>query len=151
MLTRDLLQSRADPDVDRLQRIEDPEAFVWRILPHAARTFTACITLLPAESARAMAVAYLYCRILDTYEDLIPLPAEREVALAQFSGRFHGPKADLDPAPRIDASYARDVRDRTHVVLVNRCGLVDQVFQTLTPHTRRDIADLVREMGSGMI
>ena len=151
MLTRDLLQSRADPDVDRLQRIADPEAFVWRILPHAARTFTACITLLPAESARAMAVAYLYCRILDTYEDLIPQPVEREAALAEFSTRFDGPDGEPKPAPRIDTRYARDPRDRTHVVLVNRCGLVDHVFHTLAPPTRRYIMDLVREMGSGMI
>lgn len=151
LLTRDLLQSRADPDVERLQRIADPEAFVWRILPHAARTFTACITLLPAESARAMAVAYLYCRILDTYEDLIPQAAEREMALAEFSGRFDGPSGEPRPAPSIEARYARDPRDRTHVVLVNRCSLVDQVFQTLTPYTRRCIIDLVGEMGSGMI
>jgi phytoene/squalene synthetase len=151
LLTRDLLQSRSQPDVERLQQVGDPEAFVWRILPHAARTFAACITLLPAESARAAAVAYLYCRILDTYEDLIPQPAEREEALADFSRRF--PLTDgaaPRPAPRIDAARARDLRDRTHVVLVNRCHLVDEVFRTLTPHARRNIADLVRSMASGM-
>ena len=52
LLTRDLLRSRARPDVAGLESIDDPETFVWTILPHAARTFTACIMLLPAESAR---------------------------------------------------------------------------------------------------
>jgi phytoene/squalene synthetase len=155
LLTRDLLQSRSQPDVERLQAVGDPEAFVWRILPHAARTFAACITLLPAESARAAAVAYLYCRILDTYEDLIPQPVEREEALADFGRRFRltDGAAPLPPrpAPRIDAARARDLRDRTHVVLVNRCHLVDEVFGTLTPHARRNIADLVEAMASGMI
>lgn len=152
LLTRDLLQSRARPDVDRLQRIGDPEAFVWSILPHAARTFAACIALLPSEFALAAAVGYLYCRILDTYEDLIPTPVERERALAAFSDRFRatggGPTA---AAPRLDAARARDLRDRTHIVLVNRCALVDQVFRTLTPDARRDIAELVASMAEGMI
>jgi phytoene/squalene synthetase len=154
LLTRDLLQSRARPDVERLQRIGDPEAFVWSILPHAARTFAACIALLPAEFALAAAVGYLYCRILDTYEDLIPRPADRERALTAFSRRFQVPEGTPpDVAPQVDASgdLVRDLRDRTHVVLVNRCELVDEVFRTLTPDARRNIADLVESMASGMI
>jgi phytoene/squalene synthetase len=151
LITRDLLQSRSRPNVRRLERIGDPESFVWRILPHAARTFTACITLLPAESARAMAVAYLYCRILDTYEDLIPHPDEREAALATFSHRFRVPGTAPTAAPPIDPGRARDPRDQTHLVLVNRCHLVDQVFATLHPLVRSNIADLVESMGAGMI
>jgi phytoene/squalene synthetase len=151
LLTRDLLHSRAQPDVERLQRIGDPETFVWSILPHAARTFAACIALLPAEFALAAAVGYLYCRILDTYEDLIPDPEERDRALADFSRRFRDiDAAHLPPAPRLDVSRARDLRDRTHVVLVNRCGLVDEVFRTLTADARRNIADLVDSMAEGM-
>jgi phytoene/squalene synthetase len=152
LITRDLLRTRADPDVGRLERIGDPESFIWAMLPHAARTFAACITLLPAEFARAAAVAYLYCRILDTYEDLVPDAAERERALAEFSRRFSaaGDGGPL-PAPPIEPSYAREPRDRAHVVLVNRCGLLDEIYRTLTPHVRRDIVDLVEGMAEGMI
>lgn len=152
LITRDLLQSRAHPDLARLRAIDDPESFVWRILPHAARTFTASITLLPADSARAMAVAYLYCRMLDTYEDLLPDPAEREQALAQFGARFGRPESAAPaPAPRIARARARDARDQTHVVLVNRCRLVDAVFGSLHPIVRRHTADLVASMAAGMI
>lgn len=152
LLTRDLFHNRARPDVEALQGVADPESFVWRILPHAARTFAACITLLPAESARAAAVAYLYCRILDTYEDLVPPPAEREAALADFGCRFQvSDGASMKAAVRLDASRARDPRDQTHVVLVNRCHLVDEVFRTLSPYARRDIAELVESMATGMI
>lgn len=152
LITRELLQTRSQPDVESLQEIVDPETFVWRCLPHAARTFAACITLLPAETARTAAVAYLYCRILDTYEDLVPQPAERDEALAAFSRRFHVPGGAAPmPAPAIDPRRARDARDRTHVVLVNRCQLVDAVFRTLTPHAQRDIAELVESMATGMI
>jgi farnesyl-diphosphate farnesyltransferase len=152
LITRDLLQSRSHPDLARLRAIGDAESFVWRILPHAARTFTACITLLPADSARAMAVAYLYCRMLDTYEDLLPDAAEREQALAAFGARFGGPDgAALAPAPRIARARARDARDQTHVVLVNRCRLVDEVFASLQPVVQEHTADLVRSMAEGMI
>ena len=151
MITRDLIQSRAHPDVARLRAIDDPESFVWRILPHAARTFTASITLLPADSARAMAVAYLYCRMLDTYEDLLPDAAERERALAAFAARFGADGIPPAAAPRIARSRARDARDQTHVVLVNRCRLVDQVFVSLQPVVRRHTMDLVRSMAAGMI
>ncbi|HEY6223626.1 MAG TPA: squalene/phytoene synthase family protein, partial [Gemmatimonadales bacterium] len=152
MITRDLIQSRAHPDVARLRAIADPESFVWRILPHAARTFTASITLLPADSARAMAVAYLYCRMLDTYEDLLPDATEREQALQAFGTRFGGTDGSaLVPAPRIARARARDARDQTHVVLVNRCRLVDEVFASLQPVVRRHTADLVESMAAGMI
>ena len=150
LITRDLLQSRAHPDLARLRAIDDPESFVWRILPHAARTFTASITLLPADSARAMAVAYLYCRMLDTYEDLLPDPGERERALATFAARFGGTDG-IRPAPRIARARARDARDQTHVVLVNRCRLVDEVFGSLQPLVQRHTADLVESMAAGMI
>lgn len=152
LLTRELLQSRAHPDVAPLQAIGDPETFVWRILPHAARTFAACITLLPADFARAAAIGYLYCRILDTYEDLIPDPAEREAALAAFGRRFGGPDGTApSPAPSLAEARAHDQRDRTHVLLVNRCELLDRVYLTLAAPVRRHIAGLVSAMADGMI
>jgi len=152
LLTRELFRTRSRPDVARLRAIVDPETFVWKCLPHAARTFAACITLLPKESARTAAVAYLYCRILDTYEDLLPDRQEREAALEQFGARFPHPDAEpRGPAPRVASGRARDVRDQAHVVLVNRCQLIDQVFCALTPHARRNIAELVVAMSAGMI
>jgi len=151
LLTRELFRTRSQPDVARLRAIDDPETFVWKCLPHAARTFAACITLLPKESARTAAVAYLYCRILDTYEDLIPDGQEREAALAEFGARFTSAVAPPGPAPRIARRRARDRRDQAHVVLVNRCQLVDQVYSALTPHARRNIAQLVESMSGGMI
>ena len=48
LLVRDLIVDRKDPALDRLRAIEDPESFVWSVLPHAARTFSASIALLPA-------------------------------------------------------------------------------------------------------
>ena len=98
LILRDLVARRDSPNLKALDRIDDPERFVWAILPHAARTFSSCIALLPARSALPAAVAYLYCRMLDTYEDLVPDHRRRETALRAFAARF-GTDGPLGPAP----------------------------------------------------
>ena len=152
LLLRDLLADRRRPDLERLAMIQEPEQFVWEILPHAARTFSACIILLPSVMALPSAVAYLYCRILDSYEDLLPDTGDRDKALASFVERLEAADSDALPgkASAIDPALARDARDSGHVLLVNRCSLVDRVFITLDAEVRRFIVDLVREMSQGM-
>ncbi len=152
LLVRDLVVDRADPDLAALGRLTDPERFLWAILPHAARTMSASIALLPARSAKASAVAYLYCRMLDTYEDLVPDVAGREAALHAFAARFDaaGPDGALPAAPPLDARTA-DPSDRAHVLLVERCDLVDRVYTRLEPAVRGIIRDLVADMAAGMV
>jgi phytoene/squalene synthetase len=149
LIARNLLANRERPDLEVLSRIEEPEAFVWAILPHAARTFSAAIAMLPARAALPAAVAYLYCRMLDTYEDLVPDRHEREAQLAAFGARFR-PDGSVAPAPAIRAAVDRDLRDKAHLLLVERAGLVDQVFVGFDLPTRGVIADLVRDMAEGM-
>jgi phytoene/squalene synthetase len=152
LIFRDLLTSRERPKLDRLARIDDPEAFVWAILPHAARTFAACIALLPRRSALPAAVAYLYCRMLDTYEDLVPDPATRETALRAFAARLTiANDRRLPSAPEILTASDRDDRDRAHLLLVRRADLVDRVFLSLDEPAREVIRDLVRDMATGMV
>src|SRR3954471_12294198 len=124
LIARNLLANRERPDLEALSRIEDSERFVWEILPHAARTFSAAIAMLPKRAALPAAVAYLYCRMLDTYEDLVPERHEREAQLAAFGGRFR-PDGSVAAAPVIRAATDNDLRDKSHLLLVERAGLVD--------------------------
>lgn len=155
LLVRDLVVDRDAPDLDGLRRIADPERFLWAILPHAARTFSACIAMLPAASARTAAVGYLYCRILDTYEDMLVDVDARCAALDAFAARF-GPRdaaeppVALPPARALDAGLAHDARDRTHLLLVERCELVDRVHATLPAAARALVRDVVADMAAGM-
>jgi len=137
------LTNRDAPDLVRLRGIADPERFVWAILPHAARTFAACIALLPSKKARAAAVGYLYCRCLDTYEDLAPEPGP---LLEAFAARFDTGA----PAPRIPEPRVQDARDRAHLLLVERVDRVDAVFGALSDEHRRGIVRCVRAMADGM-
>jgi len=52
LLLQGLTVNRRRPDLESLARETRPERFVWRILPHAARSFAASIVVLPADEAR---------------------------------------------------------------------------------------------------
>ncbi len=145
-LLRDLFTDRAHPDLAALAAIDDPQRFVWAILPHAARTFSSTIGLLPRPLAEASAVGYLYCRMLDTYEDLVPDAEERERALGVFATRLE----TGTPAPAIGAHLALDPRDEAHLLLVRRCTLVDQAYAQLAAPAQALIRTLVAEMAAGM-
>ena len=142
LLIRDILVDRERPDLERLRSLREPDRFVWEILPHAARTFSACIAMLPRPAARAAAVGYLYCRILDTYEDLHPESEPREAALRAFAARLH--LEALPPAPPIPRDLREDGRDEGHLLLVER------VYQTLSSDQRGAVRDLVSSMAEGM-
>lgn len=147
-LLRGLAVDRRRPDLPALARETDPERFIWQVLPHAARSFAASIVVLPEKKAKAAAVAYLYCRMLDTYEDLVPEPAACVTGLRRFAERF---ESDPPRAPvTLEASLARDDRDLVYLLLIDRCHLVDAVFATLGEDARLQIAMLVRSMADGM-
>ncbi len=145
LLVRGVRNDRDRPDLDHLAAIDDPMDFVWAMLPHAARTFATSILILPAAQARTAAVGYLYCRMLDTYEDLSD-DTDREAALEAFATRM----TTLEPPPPAPTT-ARDDRDRVHLLLIERCHLVDRVLATLPADDRRSITGLVRAMADGMV
>ena len=145
-----LLANRRKPPLSKLRGIKDPEDFFWQILPHAARTFSLVIVFLPPRMRRALALAYLYCRMLDTYEDLLPSAEEKERALQRFVDRFDDPHG-LKPAPALDSSLTDDPRESTHLLLVNRAPDIDRNFERLERPQQDAVRRLVRRMGSGMI
>lgn len=148
LIARNLLTSRERPDLGRLAAIDDPQQFVWSILPHAARTFSACIAILPRRLALPAAVGYLYCRMLDTYEDLVPEHDKRDVALRAFAARLGD--STLPPAPAIETATDTDDRDRSHLLLVRKSRLVDELFLSFPEPTRAVVRDLVHDMAEGM-
>ena len=145
-----LLANRRKPPLPKLKEIKDPEHFFWQILPHAARTFSLVIVFLPPRMRRALALAYLYCRMLDTYEDLLPTVDEKQRALQCFIDRFDDPNG-LKPAPAIDSALTTDPRESTHLLLVNRSADIDRNFERLDRPQQDAVRRLVRRMGTGMI
>ena len=99
---------------------------------------------------KTLAVAYLYCRMLDTYEDLLPGVPAKENALQRFIQRLTD-GGDPAPAPALDPSLTDDPRERTHLLLVNRADLIDRIFIQLPDTHQQAICCLVQRMGEGMI
>jgi phytoene/squalene synthetase len=89
--------------------------------------------------------------MLDTYEDLVPDRTAREASLRAFAARLAAAANGVLPsAPPIDSASDRDERDRAHLLLVQRAGLVDRVFLSLDEPARGVVRDLVRDMADGM-
>ncbi len=141
-----LSADRRRPPLAALAAESDPERFVWRILPHAARTFGLAIVLLPARLARPVAAAYLWCRTLDTLEDLSPDATTRAEGFAACVAAAAGGGAPPLPIGAI----VQDVRDRAHLLLVERASLLGQFTATLGLDSRARIAALVQAMADGM-
>lgn len=150
-LLENLRADRSRPPLAKLDAIDDAERFAWSILPYAARTFSFCIALLPRRTARPLAVAYLYCRMLDTCEDLPRDAAAKQAALRAFLGRFDEGGGAPRPPPPLSSDLARDERDRVYLLLLARAGRVDRFFLALPAPQRAVILRLVRRMGEGMV
>jgi phytoene/squalene synthetase len=145
-VARNLLANRSDPPLDRLEAEQDPERFLWRMLPHAARTFSLAIAVLPPDLGRSIGIAYLCCRLLDTVEDLARDPEERDRmfdAVAAFA-------RDGRPLPEMSAAWIQDSRDRAHLMLLRRSDLVARLLASLPAAPRGRIAGLVERMAAGM-
>ncbi len=148
LLIRGTLLNREEPDLARLGSIEDPERFGWAILPHVARSFAASILLLPHTQAKTAMVGYLYSRMLDTYEDMVPDHDQRIEALRWSATRFS--TGDLTVAPPPVEVSAASPRQRVHRLLVERCELVDRLYGGLGEDDQAKVAALVTAMAASM-
>ena len=123
LLVKGMRVDRDHPDIAGLRALQNDERFVWEILPHAARSFAPCILALPSKLALPTALGYLYCRVLDTHEDLLEEPAERARALAEVSERLSALATGRTPSEVPVYSHAcQDARDEVHALLAQELG-----------------------------
>lgn len=134
--------------------------FCVETLPAVSRTFAINIRVLKGELYRAVLVAYLFCRIVDTVEDAEGLSIDlRNRLLDEYMAFFNSPGLDperlrewialfgsLDPT---DPDLRRDVTSPEQR-LIQKCSLVFAVFSNLPAETRAIISDCVLEMAAGM-
>ncbi len=133
---------------------EKDEQFQQRILQGVSRTFALTIPQLPAALSRAVANAYLLCRIADTIEDDAGLSLEDKRA---FSERFilivEG-RGDAEEA----AAFARELAPRlaghasaAERELIQRTPSVVRITHAFNANQRTAMARCVRVMTEGMV
>ncbi len=116
------------------------------MLPKVSRTFAICIRLLPDGLDQSVLVAYLLCRIADTFEDTPALPAEQRAALlGSFAACLEDEAA---PADAVTAAFPAPATDDES--LVASADVVLREYWSLpTPH-RDAVRPWIREMCDGM-
>ena len=143
---------RDSPDIPALQALEPAERYVWGVLPHAARSFAPCILALPSTMALPAALGYLYCRILDTHEDLIEDEPKRRRALEHVCRRLRDLSAGATPCAPPEAEHmTKDSRDDVHVMIAHNISKLDALFLSLGSDEQRLILELVEDMAKGML
>lgn len=148
----------------------DPQkalAYAREILPEVSRTFDLAIRFLPGQLGRPVGLAYLLCRIADTFEDsAILAPSQRQVMLyryAELLGRpdrydklllhelksaFDGDLASGHVGGPVSTSSFPD--HLPSVKLVENLDLILAAADTLPEQFRRQIFPRVQEMSLGM-
>ncbi|MEQ8494776.1 MAG: squalene/phytoene synthase family protein, partial [Gammaproteobacteria bacterium] len=129
----------------------DDERFQHHILQGVSRTFALTIPQLPPALYRAVANAYLLCRIADTIEDDAALPfAEKQRYSEQFIDIVEG-SGDAEPfatelAPRLASHASAAERE-----LIANTPAVIRITHALNPVQRHAMARCVRVMAEGMV
>lgn len=127
------------------------EQFQHRILQGVSRTFALTIPQLPTDLYRAVANAYLLCRIADTVEDDAGLSFDdKRRYCEQFIGIVEGrlPAADFaaDLAPRL-ASHATPAERE----LISSTAAVIRITHSFNSAQQSAMARCVRIMADGMV
>ncbi len=127
------------------------ERFQHHILQGVSRTFALTIPQLPAALYRAVANAYLLCRIADTIEDDAELSfADKQRYSEQFIAIVEG-RADAAPfaaelAPRLAPHATAAERE-----LIAGTAAVVRITHALNPAQQAAMARCVRIMAEGMV
>ncbi len=146
LLYKNFTVARNNPPLTKLQNISNPKEFSLAILPYVSRTFSLFISLLPKQTVLPCTVSYLYCRILDTYEDLNHIVNKDRVMLLQGVPRhLRGrnlivPPAQTSPSPE----------DQASLLLIEKSNLVREAFFTLPRQPQASIIRLITTMSEGM-
>ncbi|WP_233840835.1 phytoene/squalene synthase family protein [Dyella sp. 2HG41-7] len=126
------------------------DAYQDAILPKVSRTFALTIPQLPPELRRAVANAYLLCRIADTIEDEPALSAEQKRAFENafvdaVVGETDAHEVADEVAPLLSDSTLEAERD-----LMRQLPLVLEVTRSLAPSQQASIVKCLRIMSHGM-
>jgi farnesyl-diphosphate farnesyltransferase len=124
----------------------DGRAYCEEVLPRVSRTFAVCIRLLPSGLEHSVLIAYLLCRIADTFEDTLSLPAGERAQLLDHLARCledEGPSGD-----RITAAFPHPTSSEEE--LVASADIVLDQYRRLPTSHREAVRPWIQEMCEGM-
>jgi len=148
---------------ENMTKKQAAEQFTREMLPQVSRTFNLAIKFLPENLGRPVGLAYLLCRIADTFEDSAVLsPMERQEMLGKYSKLLerdgHYDKALLGEIQNAFRDKQANVESNTssfpdHIPSVSLVENLDQVLlavESMPASFRNHIFPRVQEMSTGM-
>jgi farnesyl-diphosphate farnesyltransferase len=139
-------------DSNKNMPCEDPWDYSAFLLQKVSRTFALNITVLPNAARRQVLLAYLYCRMADTFEDDPRISAaDKKVLLDGFAGVFQ-PGQDALPLwesfyPQLPKHWSEEVWDEK-LCLDGACSV--GLFKEMPTQVQGYVAATVHEMSRGM-
>jgi len=130
------------------------ELFTLQMLPQVSRTFSLAIRFLPKNLGRPVGLAYLFCRIADTFEDSEVLPvSQRQDMLYKFAdllktgeSKYINELKSAFQGKTIDGSADH----KPSIKLVENLDQVLTAADSLSAISREHIYFRVQEMSLGM-
>jgi len=158
LVYRCIFKDRHNFDIQQLEKIKEDDIFIYEILPYVARAFALSIVVLPDQLSIPAALGYCYCRILDTFEDMLVDPVMRRSAL-QITTRLlkkiirgKNCNAELRKISMYETVLVKTKKkDETYCLLVREIHRINRVFSNQDDAVKKMIYVLVKKMSKGMI
>ena len=153
-----IFKNRHDFNIGDLESIRDNHDFIYAMLPYVARAFSLSIVVLPEKLCVPAALGYCYCRILDTFEDMLPDPTMRSDALRAVPRLLRkiikgdNYVADAQMLSRCEQQLVQTKRkDAAYCLLVREIYRINQVFGQQDFAVKHLVYRLVKKMSRGMV
>lgn len=158
LVYRCIFKDRHNFNIQQLEKIKQDNIFIYEILPYVARSFALSIVVLPDQLSIPAALGYCYCRILDTFEDMLVDPVMRQSALQ--TTRYMLKKIidgnnynnELDNICYYESELVKTKKkDEAYCLLVREIYRINRVFSKQDSAVKKMIYILVKKMSKGMI
>ncbi|MBW2525603.1 MAG: hydroxymethylglutaryl-CoA reductase, degradative [Deltaproteobacteria bacterium] len=147
---RDVRLPSDRPVERRVPASEADHEFGRRLLPAVSRTFALSIEALPQALRESVRVAYLLCRVADSFEDAAGIAlAERELLMSAFETTMRHDDTDPRLVEQLAASTLRGV-PAEELELARNAGAVLRCFRSLDAEVREMVRGPVLTMVGGM-
>jgi phytoene/squalene synthetase len=153
-----MFKDRHKFSIENLESVKGNEDFIYAILPYVARSFSLSIVVLPDKLSMPTALGYCYCRILDTFEDMLIDPTMRETALRLLPRIIKNLIKSQDCSADVKQIFNYEKylvktkkKDETYCLLVREINRINQVLCQQDHAVKDLIYRLVKKMSKGMI
>jgi phytoene/squalene synthetase len=153
-----MFKDRHNFNIEKLEGVKGNEEFIYAILPYVARSFSLSIVVLPDKLSIPAALGYCYCRILDTFEDMLIDPMMRETALRLLPRIIKKLIKNQDCSADVKQIFNYEKylvktkkKDETYCLLVREINRINQVLCQQDHAVKDLIYRLVKKMSKGMI